>query len=103
MVLTLKHIGGQTMDVIVVGVRHRMLQLKFPMDLTPVYEIWVKSNRIVGLPAWKAADHDRLKDVYWKLDKHDKQRMAEEEADKAMRIKPESWAQSDVVSTHAFK
>lgn len=79
MLLTLKHIGGQTMNVMVVGVRHRMLQLKFPMDLTPVYEIWVKTNRIVGLPAWKAADPKRLKDIYWKLNKHNDEAWAQTE------------------------
>ena len=75
--LEVVHVGGQKLTAKVIGFSERALFIKFPQSLTSVYMLRVNTNRFTGLPNWKAADHERVREVYRLLTKERNERIKE--------------------------
>lgn len=63
--IEIRHLGGQIVTVPIVQFTETELLFTWPM--AGVFRLRVKGNKIVGLPAWKAVDHEKIKKLHWQL------------------------------------
>lgn len=58
--LTLVHYGGQKRTVPIVGFDSTVLFIQWE----GVWNVRVRTNKILGMPSWRAENHERMKEVH---------------------------------------